>query len=396
MVGKYLINTIRKHPLRYAVIAICEIIMIIIALFALSVILDYASDNENNLTQFYAKEYVYAFDIWENAEDDPYLSEEDKAKMSNPESLPQASVMHSRIYEFCEKSPVKINRVALKLGYMNNSYKNSVLYFQNYDDMLNYCTKQADPPLSCDSLPTKEQFENNEKVLMLGTGLDSDSDKYVFSDEQHLLFGNDDEYLIVGEIPWNVVVLFLGSEPDDAKINRITIYLDSIPTQAQADEIDHLFREIVIGEYASFCSLAKLPEIQNLLDMRKDAATILITVLLMIIMSFNYITIVKFMIERRKADYAVFRLCGFSKWKALIFPMIETITISAVCVVISCVIFEMLKSLIALYSPVVYSMFDFGCYLCFSLVLIIITLVLFLIYVLPSLNKSVSDELRDM
>lgn len=396
MFGKYLINTLRKHTLTYAIIAICEVIMIVISMFALSVILEHASNNPYEIRQAYSKFFSYKFEIYD-VSDHPILTEEEKAELLNTETLLKASVMRERIYEFCDKSPIKINNMNVGLDHMKYNYWNMVMYFQTYEDMYKYLTEHKDNPLPAGSLPTREQFENHEKIVLLSTGQGSDSDEYVFSDEQHLLFGNDgDEYLIVSKIPWNALVLFLGSEPDDAKVSEIYFELDSIPTQEQVDEIHKLFNDIVIREYAPFCSYTKIPEIKNLLDLRKEASTIIITALLMIIMSFNYMTIIKFMIEKRKNDYAVFRLCGFSKRKAMTFPMLETLGISAVCVVVSCLLFELLKPLIVLYSPVVYSMFDLWYYLCFSLGLILITMILFLIYVLPTLNKSVSDELREM
>lgn len=388
MFAQYITNLFKKHTLTYVVIAVCEVIMIVISMFALGVVLDYVSVNDlmRGNTQSRAKSYIYSFGPPSGAS----VSEENAVN-----ALPSAGVMRERIYEFCEKSPVKIKTMEVKLDYnLKYNYYHSVMYFQNYDEMVEYCTEN-DVPLSSGSLPTMEQFTNHEKVVLLSTGARSDSDEYVFSDDRHLLFGNDgDEYLIISKIPWNALILFLGSEPDDAEISGINFSLEKIPTQQQADETDKLFREIVVGEYSSVCGRAYTPELNNLLDIRKDAAIIIIAALLMMIMSFNYMTIIKFIIEKRKKDYAVFRLCGFSKRKAMMLPFLETVGISAVCAIVSCVIFELLKPLTVIYAPVVYSMFDFGCYVCFVPGFAAVTAVLFFIYVLPSLNKSVTEELR--
>ncbi len=388
MFGQYITNLFRKHSLMYAIIALCEVIMIVISLFALGVVLDYASINDlmRGNTQLRAKSYIYSFEPLK----DGTLTEE-----SALNALPSAKVIRGRIYEFCEKSPVKIENMEIRLDYnLKYNYYHSVMYFQSYNEMVEYCSAN-DVPLTSDNLPTEEQFLNHEKIVLLSTGSGSDSGKYVFSDDRHLLFGNDgDEYLIVSKIPWNAVILFLGSEPDEAKIGRINFNLEKIPTQEQADEIDKMFREIVVGEYSSVCGRAYVPEIKNLLDIRKDASIIIIAALLMMIMSFNYMTIIKFIIEKRKKDYAIFRLCGFSKQKAMAFPFLETVGMSAVCAAASCLVFELMKPLTELYAPVVRSMFDFGYYVCFVLGFIAVTAVLFFIYVLPSLNKSVTEELR--
>ena len=372
----------------YAIIAICEMIMIVIALFALSVVLDYASVNDlmRGNTQLRAKNYIYSF---------APLKDSVPLEESTINDLPSAKDMRSRIYEFCDKSPIEIENMEIRLDYnMKYNYYHSVMYFQSYDEMVEYCTGN-EVPLTSSELPTKEQFLNHEKVVLLATGARSDSGDYVYSDERHLLFGNDgDEYLIISKIPWNAVILFLGSEPDNAKIGRISFNLKTVPTQEQADEIDRMFREIVVGEYSTVCGAAYIPEIKNLLDLRKDASIITISVLLMMVMSFNYMTIIKFIIEKRKKDYAIFRLCGYSKWKAMSFPFLEAVGISAVCAIISCFIFELLKPLIELYASVVRPMFDIGYYICFVIGFVTVTAILFFIYVLPSLNKSVTGELR--
>ena len=188
--------------------------------------------------------------------------------------------------------------------------------------------------------------------------------------------------------------MFFGSEPDYAKLENVRFELKTIPTQLEVEEIENLFKEIVApnGEV----TFSSSPKIKNLLDVRKETSIIVLTALMMLISAFNIMAILKCIIEERKHQYAVFRLCGYSKVGSLTFPLIETLELSSVCSVIACFIIELLKPVIALRYPVIHSMFDFNFYVFYSFGFIVITVILFFAYVIPSLGKSISDELREI
>lgn len=138
------------------------------------------------------------------------------------------------------------------------------------------------------------------------------------------------------------------------------------------------------------------PDEQDLLAMRKDASILALTALILIVSAFNILAIFKSVVDERKGDYAVFRLCGYGKKEAMLFPLFEVLAVSGVCAALSCTVFALMTPLVTSIYPVIPVLFDITFYLIFTLGFIGITAVIFLIYIAPSLNKSVSDELREI
>lgn len=400
MLKKYLTNFIRKRPVEYVIIALCEIILIVISLFASCVLMDYYS--QNNAIQYNAKYFTFSFNATANERFNlaALTEEESKAIAAAESALPCVSDMRERIYKFCDESPIAISRLTVYLeGLERNSYMKSVNYYPTYDDLVYEFTERYKESwsLSIDELPTKEQYMNHDKVVILGVGAGcSDKGEYVFSDPQHLLVGkNDDEYLIVSENSDSPFVdMFFGSEPDYAKLSSLDFELKEFPTQSQINEIEELFKNIVAQDLEIYSTTT--PRIKDLLDIRKEISILILNAFLLLISTFNIMTIFKYMIDRRKKEFAIFRLCGYSRAKAMLFPFTELLGISAVCAVISCFVFNSFKPIMAKTFLTISALFNFEFYIFFSIGFIAITAVLFLIYIFPSLNKSVSDELREL
>ena len=396
----YLLNSMKKYYIKYAAIALSEIILLVVSLFALTVVLNYSSKNlgVNYASKFFEFSISKQDTMTYNSEN---LTEEEKELMAADfASLPYVSEMYDKVYEFCERCPVEIQCLFLKVrGTEKNYFWVEIVYFPTYEDLVRYFKEEQKPDysLSEDQLPTREQYLNHEKTVILGKGVShSIHGEIIYSDENHVLFGNnDDEYLIVGESSVsNPSYMLLGSEPDYLKFRGFELELKEVPTQKQIDETKALFQEIIAPDRK--ITVYYPPRIKDLLDIRKEAANVIVTAALMLISSFNIMVIFKHMIDERKSDYAVFRLCGYGKAKAMMFPFVEIISISGICAVLSCVVFALLTPLIKQSYTVVTALFDFGFYAVFALGFIAITAVLFLVYILPSLNKSVSDELREM
>ena len=391
---RYILNSIKKYPVKYAVIAICEVLLLVISLLSSGIFMDRLSNLENTMN--YATEYPISFsklDVVHINIDN--LSEEDKEFIADDfANLPDVTKMRERISEFCEKSPIKISYVDMSLnGWEKNAYRISVLYFSSYENLLYYFNEKSYPQ---NILPTEQQYLDKDKVVILGMGPDHNSNgEYVYSDKNHLLVGkNDDEYLILGTTEYNNAVILFGTEPDYLKLGAVEFFFTEVPTQKQVDEFTNLFKEIVTPDIE--ITISRPPLIKDLLDIRKDTANIVITAALLLITSFNILAIFKYMTDECRNEYAVLRLCGYGKFTALAFPLVEIISVSAVCSVLSCVIFSLFIPLLKKNFPAVAVLFDFGFYAIFTVGFIAITAVMFAVYIAPSLNKSVSDELREM
>ncbi len=394
---RYILNSIKKYPVKYAVIAICEVLILVISLFASCVLMNYSSEDEKKraMSFFFSFSKLDTVHITTNN-----LSEEDEAFIAEDfANLPYTTDMRERIYKFCEQSPIKINNVEIMLkGWEKNSYMINVHYFPAYEDLIYYFTESGKPDWSYPQniLPAEQQYLDKEKVIILGMGsMHSQNGEYVYSDKDHLMVGkNDDEYLILGTTEYNDAEILFGTEPDYLKLAAVDFEFTEIPMQNQVNEFNALFKETVSPDIE--ITIDDPPHIKDLLEKRKEISNIVVMSALILISSFNILAIFKIMADERKSEYAVFRLCGYGKFKAMLFPFAEIISLSAICAVLSCVIFAALTPLIKQSYSVVTVMFDFGFYAVFVLGFVAVTSVLFAVYILPSLNKSVSDELREM
>ncbi len=398
MFGKYIMNSIRKYPAKYIAIAVCEVVLLIISLFASCVLLEKLSDPGGGFVNL-ALDYSFSFSKLVGMSWPAGSKEAEEMIAADNANLPNITDMRERIYDFCNRSPIKIDYVGITpAGLEKNYYTSRIKYFPTYENLVYYFTEGCKPAWSApkNMLPTEQQYLNKEKVVVLGMGPDHDSHgEYVYSDENHLLIGkNDDEYLIVGTSISNITYMFFGTEPDYLKLSDIVFTFAEYPTQKQIDEFTALFKETVAPDIE--ITYSDPPHIKDLLEKRKEISNIVVMSALILISSFNILAIFKIMADERKSEYAVFRLCGYGKFKAMLFPFAEIISLSAVCAVLSCVIFIALTPLIKQSYSVVTVMFDFGFYAVFVLGFVAVTAVLFAVYILPSLNKSVSDELREM
>ena len=392
---KYISYNFRKSKIKYIIIALSEVVLLLISLFACGVLMNYVSEKEG--AQFEAKNFTFSFlnldgINMDNPENDVLIKQE----MSK---LPRAADIRERLFEFCGKTPVEIDVLTEHIFGSQNVYNNRVQLFQSYDDLLYYYTKKHKKywALPKSSLPTEEQYLNREKVAIVGkaSGCGSRGD-YVYSDESHIVFGEkSDEYLVLGDNPALIYFdIFLGSEPNDAQVSSIDFTVKDFPTAEQRTEIENLFQEIVTPDIVIASSWT--PEEEDLLATRKDASILALTALMLIVSTFNILAIFKSVVDERKGDYAVFRLCGYGKKEATFFPLFEVLAVSGVCAALSCAVFALMTPLVTSIYPVISVLFDITFYVIFTLGYIGITAVIFLIYIAPSLNKSVSDELREI
>ncbi len=387
MVFKFISNNFKKFKIQYIMIFFCEIILLGVSLFASCTVMNYVI--EKNYAVENAKGFTFSFPDAEG------LSPNDPKYAEKIDKCPDAESLRERIYEFCRRSPVELSYVSIRLADNKYNYTVTDYYFVTYDDLVDFYEKSMS--MSAGTYPTEEQYLNHEKVVVLGmlpTWLGRDP--FAYSDESHVLFGkNDDEYLVVGNNPINDCFSILwGSEPDNSKVCSVALISKDLVTDEQKKETEALFKEIVAPDI----NIANtwLPSNDGLLEIRKSVSIIIMTLALLVISAFIILAIFKYMTDEHRNEYAVLRLCGYGKFKALAFPFVEIISISAVCSVLSCVIFSLFIPLLKKNFPAVAVLFDFGFFAIFTVGFIAITAIMFAVYIAPSLNKSVSDELREM
>ena len=246
-------------------------------------------------------------------------------------------------------------------------------------------------------LPTKEQFENHENVCYIGEYQDEDKyDSYTYTDDVHIRYG-DKEYLVLGTIKGNQGFhIFYGTEPESLTVEDVFLTLKDYPTESQVKEISELFMQIFNESTNGLgrVTVRSSPKDFGLLEVKMSFANIFITALIQVIAIFNVMLIFRYIVSMRKKEFAVYRFCGFSKRACILSSLCEIMCISFICSVISFAVFELIKPALAEQFSAVSAAFDFGYYLLILIGYLVLTAIIFTIYIAPALNKSVVNELK--
>lgn len=367
MFKKYLTQNLKHRKLLYFALVFLEIAMLIIGMIAHGIMLDNIS--RNSWDAYYANKMTVRFE----------------------ESI-GAAELYEKLVEFSERSPVPLRNVELfPTDADTGKYNCSPVFefFPTYSDLKARFEEYAT------NLPTEQEYINKEKVVLLGksSGYNEYGD-YIYIDENHVDI-NGETYRIAGELPGgSYAIFFLGSEPRNTDCRLVWLEYKKYPTEKEVDEINDLFSEIVIsghelGNYSE-------PQPKTLLNIRKTASSIVMALFVQIICAFNIMLIFKFIIDMRRKQFAVFRLCGFNKSVCLKYSFAEIMIISGFAAVISCLVVQALKPVLSKTYGVFGVMYDFKYFALLSLGFLAVTAVIFAVYILPSLGKSVSRELREI
>lgn len=368
MFAKCFFQNIKHHPLRYITIVVCEIVMIILSMIANGIFLD--SLAEYNGAKLWSRYFKFAFD--------PICSSE----------------IREKIYDFNQKCPVELSEMIIGvISPEETNYTCYIRFFPTYEDMVNFF-EQNNFNFAKGSFPTREQFENHDPVCVAGNAPSGDS--YIYTDDgEHIIYGNK-EYLVSGTLDSNAAFfLFLGSEPDNVKVKYINFVSKSYPDEELSKEIENLFLDVVCDNMTNL-RVVSTPEQNGLLDTKKSLANIVLTALIQLIAIFNVMLIFRYIVDSRKKEYAVYRLCGFPKSTCLLNSLCEIMVISFICALSAFVIFEIIKPSLSTRFAIISPSFDFSYYTVLLLGYLAATALLFAVYVAPSLKKSVAKELREV
>lgn len=364
---KYLYENMRNKKVIYFSIIILETAMLVVAILANGIMIDNIAHQD--WIGYYA----------------------DKATVGFNENV-NTHELYAGIVEFCKKSPIAIKSIQTipcdtDTGKFNCSPM--LIYYPTYSDLENEWKGHAD------GLPSEKQYDNNEKAVILGKAAGYDEyGEYIYTDEHHINIAGE-SFLVAGESHiGSYAILLFGSEPQDTECAFLDIELKNYPSQQKINEFTQLFYEVFAADRE--IKIFAPPQIRDLLDIRKSISSIVMTISVQIISAFNIMLIFKFMVDSRKKQFAVLRLCGFKKSVCIKYSFGEIMMISFTAVIISCVAVQLLKPALAKYYSVFEIMYDWGYLAVLSLVFLAAAALIFAVYIVPSLGKSVSRELREM
>ena len=381
MFAKYIKINIKNHFLQYLFVIVFEIFLLLAILISNGIYLDSAS--KENDAEYWAKYFEFSF---------------------SSGSI-KSSEISGKVEDFAAKIPYEYDYMGipmtLETDNKNDKYTDNVLFiFSDYEHlkkhMLKYFVKsEAD-------LPTEEQFHNKSKTVLVGVKAGSTiylkdeplpfTPEFQFDDNGNItLYG--EKYEVCGRFNNTGVILFWGSQPDNALLSGLAFEMTDIMNVKQAQEIYELYKE-VFGEEPSY---SQLPELQGLLEQRTNSANILVSLLLIVISVLNIMLVFRYLLSSKKKIFAVFRFCGFNKSVCLKYSIAELMLISIISSTASLFIFnQIIKPFMTNYYSTFSAVFTADYYFFLFGMFIAACAAMFFIYIAPSFSKSVTAKLREI
>ncbi len=373
MFFKYIKSNLKKQPLNYLLLLLCAVLMLNILLCASGILLN--SMTNKSAAKHTSRVLTVRFDKNISAQE-----------------------LQEKVEQFGKEIPYEYHVINLFLDFsqIKDFYRTTQLYyFRDYDGMCDFFNEKWD--ISSGRLPDYQEYTNKEKVILVGNATppnlrEGEVTAYESVDEDGFLDVMGKKYKVLGDYDATGMFMLLGTQPKDTFVNGLQLRMVDPVTEEQNKVILSLYDKY-FGDIPE--SSREVPEIYGLLELRADSANIGISAVLMFISTFNILLIFKYILSSRKRAFAVFRFCGFGKATCVLYCGAEFMMLSAISAFLSCLIFQ------TLIRPALaerYTMFDIMFTADYYAVIIAaflgISLIMFLIYIVPSLTKSVTAELR--
>ncbi len=364
---KYILKNLKHGVLGYLFIALSEIIIMCVIMAANGIIVNTVVENDKSV--YWSKTFSFLVE---------------STKLSDIED---------NVNEFAQRIPYRFHVINMTLSPSKELYNGGLYLFYDYDAFKNHMQNEFN--VSEDQLPTKEEFDNKEKVVMVGSA-NPGSNNYTsaveaVSDGYLDIMG--EKYKVSGYYGGVGIYMLWGTQPDNINVGLIEIQMEDVVTDEQAEEILALYNEC----FDMPIGWQSVPKESDLLEKRANEANIVTSVLMIIISVFNTLLVFKYMLSARKHSFAVFRLCGFKRSVCVLYSGMEFLLLSAGAAVIACVVFDLLiKPAMAGYYGIFNIIFDFNYYLVMFLGYVGISLIMFFIYIAPFYTRSITRELAEM
>lgn len=171
---------------------------------------------------------------------------------------------------------------------------------------------------------TDAQMNSNEKI-MIAREPDVDSDWCMQIGE--------DKYKAVGllskEYMDNYIFVPYKAMPNNTKIYYISLLFKEPLFESEYNEIVSMFK----GAFGDLFNIPEFEGIDNESSNRVYKDIMFVTVFLIIVCVVNYCIMYKYLLDKRRREFAITRICGCTKYKAGIVYMIELIGVSAITLV---------------------------------------------------------------
>lgn len=373
MFFKYISYNLKKHALSYLMILLCGMISLCIMLCGSGIMLDSVASRQS------------------------YNRNETSVFTFNFSSAMPAETLEEKVEQFQAKLPYRFNRINLNLtGKQSEEYFYDVYHlylFYDYETLASWMYDTFGTDRS--QLPTYDEFVNKDKVVIVGGRLPMgtyDIAALEHVDENGYLDMMGEKYKVSGYYDGTGMYMLWGTQPKGTLIRGMVVRMEKPVTERQTEEIMEIYKEI-FGDIP--LSSQEIPELYGLLELRANTANIVISAVIMLISIFNILLVFKYMLSSRKRGFAVFRFCGFGKAGCAWYCGVEFMTLSAISSALGCLVFDkLIRAGLAEYYITFEFMFTLDYYAILIAAYLGISLIMFLAYIVPSLTRSVTAELR--
>ena len=374
---QYIKLNIKKSPLLYLIIAICQIISIMIILFGIGTMLN--AQSENTQAVYDASFFNYTF--------------------SKSKTIEEIEDKVNELSDFISQDLLMISfRVDNKdhAEYLGSYIK----HFNKYESILDVFDKYLGG--SDTELITYETFINKEKIVVVGTLVQEcnvpdgkgDFIREVVEKEiinEYIRIKNED-FKVVGYFSgWGLFVLF-DSAPKDSLLSEMGVELKNALSDRRIEEINAKASEI----FGRDIEIHTLPQNRDLLSEQYSTINIFISLLIILIAVLNTALIFKFMIDMRIKNFAIYRICGMSKAHCFSYCISENLIISGISYAVAVLIFANFILPVTIYN---YSLFEFiyneSFFTITFAIYLLSSLVINLLYISPSVVKSIQIAYKE-
>lgn len=393
MFTKFLIKGIKNHRIQYLVSVLCIFFLFQIVLSANGILLDAIAKSTNEYNN--AKHISINFWVVDNeiVENDAEI-EEFRLNLSDPDDRALIDDFLSDIRNITDIKMTVFNSGGLD---KEKYYSNVVMTyaFDDYESLKNWwCDEMG---MNESEIPTKAQYENGEKVVIASPKSEySDGvSSYRYADDNHIYIGENDTVCTVTGVWSNgyCPVFIYGCEPpDNLKIDHLSVHLKHIPTDEQIEQMTR-----VIEKYFGTHIYAEIPDTSGLMEIRKNTANIVLTLLLLVMAVFNVIIIFRQMVDWHKKEFAVYSLCGFKKGTEFLYSFCEMNLISLFSFVCGSLFFNTaIKPVLSDSFGIVTAVFTLDYYIILILAFIVLSAVMFTICIAPKLRENLVRQLAEL
>lgn len=373
MFFKYISYNLKKHALSYLMILLCGIVSLCIMLCGSGIMLDSVASRQS------------------------YNRNETSVFTFNFSNAISAETLEEKVEQFQTRLPYRFDRINLNLtGKQSKEYFYDVYHlylFPDYERLASWMYEAFGTDRS--QLPTYDEFVNKEKVVIVGGTLPLgtyDIAALEHVDENGYIDVMGVKYKVSGYYDGTGMYMLWGTQPKGTLIRGMVVRMEKPVTERQTDEIMEIYKEI-FGDIP--LTSQEIPELYGLLELRANMANIIISAVIMLISIFNILLVFKYILSSRKRSFAIFRFCGFGKMSCAWYCGMEFMALSAISSAIGCLVFDKLirARLVEQYITFEF-MFTFDYYMILIVAYLGLSLIMFLAYIVPSLTRSVTAELR--